>query len=449
MTHYKFLLRGVFLCLMMGCLGVSEIRGAAIARAVLTHGPVVGAVTDTTARVFARTNQGAEVNLRYGRAADLREASQARQSTSAGHDFTTIISLATLEPATVYYLDIVVNGVSQLAFPYPQFKTFPPLGAPVSFRFVILNDFGETGSTQPPVPYKVATFKNADAEHPDFVIIGGDLGHNNMSTLSDKRQQFKDLYTIPSPANHNTDFVRRILDRYPVAHMWDDHDYGANNSNKTYPFKDLSYQVLNEYFPVYPLTPNGDWQTFSYAQADFFLLDSRSQRDPNAKPNGPLKSMLDGDHLGSVGQMEWLEQGLANSTALWKFIVSPIPFNSTLKKRDSWTGFRHERAQLVKFIQSHSISGVILLSGDAHIGALDDGTNSDFPEMLVPGPNLSKCATTRKPGMWSHGIYWSGPSKKPPCNGYGVVSVNANPSKVQLQVKNTDGNTQLDLTVKP
>src|SRR5581483_5105233 len=101
---------------------------------------------------------------------------------------------------------------------------------------------------------------------------------------------------------------------------------------------------------------------------------------------------------------------------------------------------------LVKFIQENSISGVILLSGDSHFGAIDDGTNSSFPEMLSPGPNLTRCATTNNPGIWRQGVYWTR-GNGPPCNGYGVVSVKADPPQVTLQVKNPKGQTKLNLIV--
>src|SRR5581483_2372853 len=269
--------------------------------AVLTHGPVVGAVTNNTARVFARTSQGARVRVRYGKKPDLSDAvKSATQQTGAAHDFTTIIPLAGLTPSTVYYVDILVNGVSQLHRPYPQFRTFPAPGTFTAFKFVVLTDFGENGSKQPPLANAVPTFDNAAAENPAFVLIGGDFGHNNMQTLEDKRRQFRNLYSINSPAAPLNSFVKKILRRFPVAHLWDDHDYGAENSDKTYPLKKRSLQVLQEYFPVYPVTAYGDWQKFSYAQADFFLLDSRSQRDPDSDPDLANKSMLDGDQLGAA-----------------------------------------------------------------------------------------------------------------------------------------------------
>lgn len=451
MKQHTALWIGLGLCGLLGLLTLSRsAQPAAAADGSLTHGPVVGAVTESSARVFARTDQAAEVTIRYSETEDFAGAiTGTTEQTTAEHDFTTILPLTGLEAATVYYLDLVVDGVPQLAPPYPRFKTFPVPGTPAPFKVVVLNDFGENGSSKRPVPGKVRTFERASEENPDFVIIGGDFGHHNRDTLQDKRQQRKDFYTIPSPAGRYTEFIRKILYRYPVAHVWDDHDFGGNNADKNYPFRDLSYQVLNEYFPVYPLSPYGDWQKFSYADADFLMLDSRSQRDPNDDPNDLFKSMLDGNDLGSAGQLEWLKQGLVDSTATWKFIITPVTFNTSLVKPDSWRRFRYERKQLVDFITSNKITGVIMISGDAHMGALDDGTHSDFPEMLVPPPNLSRCATASRPGKWSHGVYWSGRPNGPPCNGYGVISVHENPAKVRLLVKDTEGKTRLDMMVNP
>src|SRR4029079_11227632 len=133
------------------------------------------------------------------------------------------------------------------------------------------------------------------------------------STLGLKRTLFKNRYTRYGPL---PDLPNLILDRFAVAHFWDDHDYGTNNGDKTYPKKKMSLQVLQEYFPLYPVTPFGDWQKFTYGDAEFFMLDSRSERDPHTSTS-KTKSMLDGDHLGKDGQYEWLVNGLLHSTAKW------------------------------------------------------------------------------------------------------------------------------------
>ncbi len=417
----------------------SSWRHATAADTALTHGPVFGAVTATTARVFARTHDAAEVKVRYGQAADLSDAIEsAVQQTSAEHDFTTIISLDHLNPNTTYYVDILVNAVPQLAAPYPHFKSFPAPGTETSFKFVYLTD----SNADPFMDAK--TFIYAGREKPAFVILGGDFPHGKSLDLERKRFYYKAIYD-PATSPSIRDFVNLILRQYPVAHMWDNHDFGMP-SNKNYPLRATNLQVLQEYFPTYPLSQYGDWQKFSYAQADFFLLDSRSQRDPNHIADGPHKSMLDGDELGEAGQLAWLKKGLLESTARWKFILTPVPFNPTAKPKTSWGAFQYERNTLIQFIHENNITGVVSVTGDLHMGGIDDGAHSTIPEMVVPGPNGPGCISTGEPGLWSEGTYGIEGQR---CNGYGVIIVTADPPRLKFRVKNSQGDIKLRFTVKP
>ncbi len=408
--------------------------------ASLLRGPVVGAVTPQTAVIWVQTNVASEVAVRYSAQPDWADAkTSASAQTDPAGNLAAKIALDDLKPATDYYFDVLVNGVSQLRAPYARFKTFPPPGVAQDFTFVQLTDFSASPE------FKKQTFVNAAQENPAFVILGGDFPHGKRRDLDSARVNYELVYdtrTSPSIA----DFVTLILRHYAVAHIWDDHDLGMDNGDRTNPLLPLMRRVLEEMFPTYPLPQkgNGDWQKFSYAQADFFLLDARSQRDPNNAPNGPNKSMLDGNHLGADGQLEWLKQGLKESTAQWKFIVSPVVFNPTAKPTDAWGAFRYERKALVQFVRENQITGVIVLSGDMHAGAIDNGAHSDFPEMLNNGPNGDGCVSTNEPGEWSEGFFGQQPG---PCNGYGVVHVYADPPRVELQVKDARGNTRIALTV--
>ena len=85
---------------------------------VLTHGPVVGGVTDSSANVFVRTDQNARVALWYGTDPNLgTHLVSERFPTSFVNDFTKIIPLASLTAETTYYINVVVNGVPQSASP--------------------------------------------------------------------------------------------------------------------------------------------------------------------------------------------------------------------------------------------------------------------------------------------------------------------------------------------
>ena len=150
-------------------------------------------------------------------------------------------------------------------------------------------------------------------------------------------------------------------------------------------------QAFKDDFPTYPLSSPGQgfWQRFRYAQAEVFVLDLRSARDPDAKPDSVTKTML------GVTQKAWLLDGLRTSTATWKFIVSSSVWNPHSKQSDSWALYKHEQDEIVDFIHSNSITGVIFMSGDIHSGgAIDNGTNSYFPEISVPNTNTQSSTCT-------------------------------------------------------
>lgn len=116
------------------------------------------------------------------------------------------------------------------------------------------------------------------------------------------------------------------------------------------------------------------------------VLDCRSQRDPENDPDDSEKSMLEGNHLVDAGQLSWLEQSLLASTARWKVIFTSVVINPTTKFPDGWAGYQTEWNSLREFINGNNIKNVVFISGDLHLGAIDDGGNAGFPEMCTPVP---------------------------------------------------------------
>ena len=110
--------------------------------------------------------------------------------------------------------------------------------------------------------------------------------------------------------------------------------------------------------------------------------------------------MLDGNNLGATGQLQWLENGLLTSTAWWKIIFTSVITNTTTKQNDAWGAYQTEWNSLKDFINTNNIQGVVFISGDLHLGAIDNGAhngNPGFPEMCVAMPNSlqvdNRCAT--------------------------------------------------------
>lgn len=416
-----------------------------------THGPLVGAVTETSATVFLRTHGMASVQMGVSLApateADVRWLPAV--ITRRESDFTTMIPLSDLQPDTLYYLRILVNGRAQLTDPLPRFRTFP-IGSTRPVKIVYVTDFSTTWNTGTMLPTN--TFARAGDENADLVVIGGDFDHREPHSLEDKRQMFKDLYNVNDP--NMASFVNDILWRTPVAHMWDDHDYGRNDEDKGYFGRELSQRVIREFFPLYPTpSPMGIWQKFRLGPVEIFLIDARSQRDNVGDPDGPEKSLLDGNDLGSQGQRAWLEQGLRQSSAIWKLLMVQVPFNPTVYKSDSWRTYQFERNWLLRLVHNQGIQGVVLISGDMHAGGIDSGVNSGLPEMVVPTPNFKQCLsvygadrTVFGSGKWDRGAYWY-LNEYRTCNGYGVIVASANPPSLRLEVKDSEGQVRVGYTV--
>ncbi len=407
----------------------------------LSHGPVVGGVTASSANVFLRTGASAIVSLRYGTDPNLTSFEESSSFTTFDDsDLTIIVPLTGLAAEQTYYLDPVVDGVPQLTAPYPSFATFPVDGSSRTFKFVVLTDFETVKNLTKTTP----TFARAAAESPAFAFIGGDFDHRNPATLIAKRRMFKQLYDPSTP--YMSGFVPLILQRMPIIHQWDDHDSGLNNVDNTYPDWGLSQETFEEYVPTYPLptVKPGIWQKFSYAQVEGFVLDCRSQRDVATDPDDANKSMLDGNNLGSSGQLAWLENGLMASTARWKIIFTSVVTNRSAKLNDGWAAYQTEWNALESFINSNNIEGVVFISGDLHLGAIDNGTSSGFPEMCVakanPERESGRCASAEE-GIWSEGYFEN------PCGGYGVVSIEENPDRLVLEAVDESGDIRVSYVV--
>jgi alkaline phosphatase D len=156
---------------------------------------------------------------------------------------------------------------------------------------------------------------------------------------------------------------------------------------------------LREYWPIG--SPSDDphrlYRSIRYgADLELFLLDTRQYRSRNAEPDGPTKTML-----GSA-QLQWLLDGIAQSTATWKVIATSVPLSvpkgggETVPGNDGWaggpdgTGFERERQVIVEAILDKRIKNVVFLAGDIHwaqANAYDPDRDGvvDFHE-FVAGP---------------------------------------------------------------
>jgi phosphodiesterase/alkaline phosphatase D-like protein len=103
-------LKKVTLRLVTGWLFAQMLTAGALFGQVMTQGPFIGSATASEAKVFVRTDQPANVTLRYGSDPNLDAyLESAAFATGSPNDLAEIISLSGLTPGTSYYFNVLVR----------------------------------------------------------------------------------------------------------------------------------------------------------------------------------------------------------------------------------------------------------------------------------------------------------------------------------------------------
>ncbi|OQR99610.1 mitogen-activated protein kinase kinase [Thraustotheca clavata] len=257
------------------------------------------------------------------------------------------------------------------------------------------------------------------AQHePLFFVHMGDLHYDNLvvNDVNVFRASYERMFASPAgQAMLGMDL--------PMAYMWDDHDYGPDNSDSTAPGREASLQAYREYVPHYPLqdkylltinsiltigrpgaTNPEDLpiqQAFTVGRVRFILTDLRSQRTPNEAENIPSKTVL------GPKQKAWFKNELLHASGkdsgigliVW---VNTMPWLDDERK---WGHFKHEQTELVEFIKENNLNTkvpIIIASGDAHMLAADDGTYSPGNLPIFHAAALGRPGSI-KGGPYSHG----------------------------------------------
>lgn len=162
---------------------------------------------------------------------------------------------------------------------------------------------------------------------------------------------------------------QRVLAARPNYAIWDDHDYGPDNSNQSYELKNSTYTCFKNYFPQRNYGNNaqdGIYQTFMYSDAQFFMMDDRFYRSANELPD-----MVDGKpNLDKVfygkQQLEWLKNALLSSKAVFKFIINGGQILNPNADKECLRSYTAEFNELINFIKTNKVEGIIFLTGDRH-----------------------------------------------------------------------------------
>ncbi len=326
----------------------------------LIHGPMTGSVTGNTAKVWIRTFS----ELPFDVVVANDDALTGLTGTFSGqtnkeNDYTGIVEITNLQPATKYYYSIKING-SQVG-PVASFETFP-VPCENGIRRIA---FGGGALYNPNLEYIWGVIAK---QKPSLFLGMGDNVYIDHPDLPDVQ---KFCYYQRESSSEFREMLATVL----YYSVWDDHDFGVNDSyggtgETAKPWKKEVLKVyqentLNPYYGGGKDNP-GTWYNFSMGDVDFFMMDTRYYRTPSFVNDSSSHPNM----LGKI-QMEWLKNKLKASNATFKVIVSSIPWSDGAKdimegRFDTWRGYPKERKEIFNFLTENGVEGVVLLSADRH-----------------------------------------------------------------------------------
>ncbi|MEE2921113.1 MAG: alkaline phosphatase D family protein [Pseudomonadota bacterium] len=328
----------------------------------------------------------------------------------------------------------------------PAGLPLPPSDAPLS-RVLVGSCHDEE------VPGDTGALMRVAAEEADLFLMLGDNVYgdrdgmasvNNQADLTELRASFAELAA-------RSDF-QAVRAAHPMMVAWDDHDYGANDAGREFPFRRLAERIHERFWGL-ENKDVGAWPGTYYARSfgpegqrtQIIMLDTRFFRSaltptdaygetgkeryiPSDDPN---QNMLGND------QWTWLENQLQKPADL-RLIVSSIQVLPTdAHGWEAWSRLPAEQQRLYDLIRDTNAEGVVFVSGDRHTAFLyRSETALPYPvhELTASSFNVSFAETTDERDSAQIGDGF------PPEN-YGAIGIDWEAGSVDLEIKNAAGET--------
>ncbi len=337
----------------------------------LRSGPMVGYSTMREVGLWVQTERAAEVQFVYWDTANAdRRLRTEPVRTRAEDAFAVEVAADSLRPGRTYRYRLLIDG-DTIRRPYPlrfqsqelwQWRRDPP-----SFRMALGSCayVNEPRFDRPGDPYGggYEIFRAIHEKRPDAMLW---LGDNTYLREAD--------WNSRSGILHRYSHTRSLEELQPLlgsTHhyaLWDDHDYGPNNSDRSFWNKELTAEAFRTFWAnpceggVADLE-EGTACTFRWSDVRFFLLDNRWWRSPNRRTTG-RRQMLGEE------QIRWLVDALVASRAPFNVIAVGGQVLNPVEGSENYARFPGERRKLLDRIREEGIGGVIFLTGDRHMTEL-------------------------------------------------------------------------------
>jgi alkaline phosphatase D len=330
-------------------------RSAAAAPPIVA-GPLVGDVSPTSARVWVATDASSSEPLTLSiRKAGASEPTSCGALNAVGQstDYRAYSGRCDrLAPATEYEYRVLAGEVEVAGAAF----TTAPAGR-ARFR-AAASSCMQQRDQQPSFAILEQELAGTGDRLPNLQLLLGD------NVYTSERPVSRDHFWRKHVRQRSVPEFARVIARVPTFAIWDDHDYGPNNSDGNLP-EDQKQVALEAFEDLWPHPAAGDGaainHTFTWGDVQFFMLDDRWRRDcPADAPDDHLRRMLGQE------QLDWLKAELGASTATFKVIANGSTRGSVCWKGRLEVAGDGELRELDDFIVTARIEGVVFLSGDIH-----------------------------------------------------------------------------------
>jgi len=435
----KFMRKGVLFLVIVLC-----VNWAFAQNEILLSGPMVGYSDYREVLIWVQTQKEADVKIGYFKAGSI-EVFTENVRAKAENDHIVKLYPNEVEFGTTYTYKLYIND-QLVERPYPltfqtqelwQWRKDPP-----EFSFAIGSCvyINEKKDDRPSKPYggDYEIFESIREKDPDFMLWLGDntyLREPDFLTERGIRHRYRHSRAVPE--------MQALLGSVHHYATWDDHDYGPNDSDRSYVNKKMTEKAFNDYWGNLNTNATGQGgitSHFLWNDVEVFLMDDRYFRDSNRSLDKDKK------YLGDT-QLDWLIQALTTSRAPFKIVCIGGQVVSSAAKYENLATYPGARKRLFDRIAAEKIEGVLFMSGDRHHTEISKENRTDaYPLIdITCSPLTSGTHSPRDEGNTNQVEGKTFYDKN-----FGIVNVEGKRTDrvMTLTIYNTEGEKQWDYQIR-
>ncbi len=359
---------------------------ATLNAAEIAAGPMVGAPEARAMPLWVQLDAPAEVSFAYWPAGQPgKRATTPTAGAIQANAYVVELEAGPLEAGTEYEYEVLIDGRAATAKAEQKFTTAPfYLDRMPPPDFTVAVGSGHRVNDEPYDPLNRKPGDGYDiflailAKQPAFMLWTG----NNIN-LRQADWGSRSGMLARYGKNRAQPELQPLLAAVPQAAVISQGDFGPANSGKHFRGRETALEVAELFWANPPVASSADSlaTSFTYGDAEFFLLDDRSQRELEFDINKKAKVLGD-------AQLEWLRHSLRESAATFKVVVTGSPMLNPSDSPRNHKVAKFERDRLLEYFKDDQIEGLVIVTGGKDYGELTKMVRAGAPDLyeLSMGP---------------------------------------------------------------